>query len=80
MSSVSLKTDRKVLSDVRSLIESARGQVAAYANAALTMLYWRIGECIHLEILKEKRAEYGNQILATLSRQLVLDYGRGFND
>jgi hypothetical protein len=34
------------------------------------MLYWKVGERIHREVLKEKRAEYGQEIVPTLSRQL----------
>ncbi len=30
--------------------------------------------------LREKRAEYGEQIVATLSRQLVTEFGRGFEE
>jgi len=30
------------------------------------------------DILKEKRAEYGEQIIATLSQQLVAEFGAGF--
>ncbi len=68
-----------VLSEIRGLIESARGRVASFANAELTMLYWKIGKRIHKEILKEKRAEYGAEIVATVSGQLVSDYGLGFS-
>jgi predicted nuclease of restriction endonuclease-like (RecB) superfamily len=44
------------------------------------MLYWRVGERIRREVLKEKRAEYGEKIVATLSQQLTVDYGQGFSD
>lgn len=67
-----------VLGDIRQLIESARGRVATYANAELTMLYWRIGARIRREILKSQRAEYGEEILPTLSAKLTPDYGEGF--
>jgi len=40
-------------------------------NAALTTLYWQIGKRINDEILKGNRAGYGEQIVSTLSRQLV---------
>ena len=30
--------------------------------------------------MKEKRAEYGKEIVATLSRQLTDDYGNNFNE
>lgn len=64
--------------DIRKLIEEARGRVATYANAELTMLYWKVGERVRREILKEQRAEYGEEIVATLSKQLVPIYGDGF--
>lgn len=73
-----IKTDDKILSELRLLIESARGQAAAYANAELTMLYWNIGKRIHTEILKEKRAGYGQEIVQTVSTQLEHEYGNGF--
>lgn len=64
--------------DIRKLIEEARGRVATYANAELTMLYWKVGERVRREILRERRAEYGQEIVSTLSAQLVMDYGKGF--
>lgn len=68
----------RVLLDVRALIEQARQQTAVAVNAALTLMYWRIGRRIHAEMLGGERAAYGEQIVSTLSRQLVSEYGRGF--
>jgi hypothetical protein len=59
-----------LLTDVRELILSARQTVARRVNAALVMLHWQIGHRVRRDILKEKRAEYGEEIVATLSRQL----------
>jgi hypothetical protein len=42
-------------------------------------LYWKIGQMIHREILKEERVEYGEQIIKQLAEQLTINYGRGFN-
>ena len=47
-------------------------------NAALVMLHWQIGHRVHRDILHEKRAGYGNEIVSTLSRQLSAEFGRGF--
>ncbi len=68
-----------VLGDIRQLIESARSRVAVAVNSELTMLYWKVGDRIRREILKEKRAKYGQEILLTLSAKLVPDYGNGFS-
>lgn len=67
-----------LLVDIRSLIEHARQQASTAVNAAQTYMYWRIGQRIHTELLGSERAPYGAQIVATVSRQLVLEYGRGF--
>ena len=67
-----------LLKDIRALIEEARQQTAAAVNVGLTLLYWRVGRRIHTEVLGNERAVYGEQIVATLSRQLVAEYGRGF--
>ena len=69
-----------LLEDLRRLIEETRQGVAATVNAALSLLYWRVGKRINEEILKGERAEYGQQILATLSQELVRDYGNGFGE
>jgi hypothetical protein len=53
--------------------------VAATVNTALTLLYWRVGKRLSEEILHGGRAEYGEQILATVSQELVHDYGKGFS-
>jgi len=68
-----------VFDDIRKLIEEARQSVAITVNAGLTMLYWKIGRRINLEILKGERAEYGAEIVSSLSRQLKTEYGRGFS-
>ena len=78
------KTDNKpisgnLLSDIRRLIETARQNVAVAVNTGLTILYWQIGSRIRQDILKEKRAEYGREIVVTLSRQLAVEYGKGFS-
>ncbi len=68
----------ELLHDIRALIETTRGRVAQAVNTGLVMMYWTIGRRIREDILKSRRAGYGNQIVATLSRQLTLEYGRGF--
>ena len=68
----------RLLSDIRNLIEQARQQVARTVNSAMVALYWQIGRRIREDVLHEQRAEYGEQIVATLSRQLTVEYGRGY--
>jgi predicted nuclease of restriction endonuclease-like (RecB) superfamily len=69
---------KSLLSDVRELILTARSQTAQTVNASLTWLYWQIGRRIHMDILREKRAEYGREIVHSLSGQLAAEFGKGF--
>ncbi|MBX7208854.1 MAG: PDDEXK nuclease domain-containing protein [Verrucomicrobiaceae bacterium] len=69
-----------LLADVRELILTAREAVARTVNAGLTLLYWEIGTRIRRDILQEKRAEYGEQILSALSAKLEAEFGRGFGE
>ncbi len=64
--------------DIGMMIEEARQQVAQTANAALTTLYWQIGTRVRQDVLQQRRAEYGAEIVAALGRQLEDRYGRGF--
>ncbi len=65
---------------IASLIEQSRRRVAVAVNTELVNLYWNIGKAIKHEILQNKRAEYGKQIIATLSQQLTENYGSGWSE
>ena len=69
-----------LLADLRDLILQAREGVARAVDSGLTALYWHIGQRIRQDVLKEKRAEYGAQIVAALGRQLETEFGRGFGE
>ncbi len=74
------KQPNALLTELRGLIESARQHVAQTANATQTMLYWHVGQCIRREVLQHQRADYGEQIVSTLSTQLVAEYGQAFGE
>ncbi len=67
------------LSQVPELILAALQTVARGVNAALVALHWQIGQRIRRDILQEKRAEYGAEILPTLSAKLEPEFGHGFS-
>jgi predicted nuclease of restriction endonuclease-like (RecB) superfamily len=77
---MSALTPASLLNEVRLLIDSARERTAAAVNAELTLLYWRVGRCIHAEVLGGVRAEYGQQVIASLAKALTADYGRGWSE
>ena len=72
---------QSLIKDLRQIIEQARGHVAATANYAVSIMYWQIGKRINTEVLDNKRAEYGKQIVASVARQLREEYGsKGFDE
>ncbi len=71
---------QSLISDLRQIVEQCRNRVALNVNYNLSMMYWQIGLRINKEILKNNRAEYGKQIVASVSRQLSEVYGqKGFD-
>jgi predicted nuclease of restriction endonuclease-like (RecB) superfamily len=73
-----LRPNEKLLGDLRGLIQEARQKVARNINSTLVMLYWRVGQRIRKDILEEKRADYGEKVVPTVSAQLVEEFGEGF--
>ncbi len=74
------ETEQTLFLEIRQLIESAKQRAAVAINAEITLLYWQVGDRIQTEILQRQRAEYGKQIIATLSQQLTQTYGKGWSD
>lgn len=70
---------KPLLAEVRGLILAAREGAARTFNAGLTILHWEIGARIRVNLLKERRAEYGEKIVQSLSAQLESEFGRGFS-
>ncbi len=71
--------DVPLLTDVRQMIMQGRESVARAIDSGLTVLYWQIGLRVRQDILKEKRASYGEEIVSALGRQLDVEFGRGFS-
>ena len=72
--------EQQLLTDISQLINDARLTVSKVVASGITALYWNIGTRINQEILNNQRAEYGQQIVATLARQLVQEYGSNFEE
>lgn len=70
---------KSLLNDVREMVLAVRETVARSVNSALVVLYWNVGVRIRTDILKEQRADYGGEILQTLSAKLTVEFGRGFS-
>ena len=71
---------QNILNEIISIIENSKTQLVVQANSTLTLTFWHIGNQINNEVLQNERAEYGKQIVVTLSRELEKKYGRTFNE
>ena len=74
------QSDEGLLYELSQLIEQSRQQLVSQANSMLTMLFWHVGKRINENILQNKRADYGKQIVSTVSTQLENKYGRNFTE
>ena len=70
--------ETRLSQDACQIIEQA--QVAAYHAVDVTLIKrnWLLGLRIQHEVLKDKRAEYGEQVVKNLANSLTEKYGKGF--
>jgi predicted nuclease of restriction endonuclease-like (RecB) superfamily len=73
------KEIEKISTEIKSLIAQSKKNVAVSINAEITLLYWTIGKRIREEVLRNKRASYGKEIVVSLAAQLQEEYGNSFS-
>lgn len=69
-----------ILREIKTVLETARSNVAQQVNSELLNTYWNIGRiiCSHEQSTPD-RADYGKQTLKALSRELTKEFGKGFS-
>jgi predicted nuclease of restriction endonuclease-like (RecB) superfamily len=78
-SNVSKNNTEALYVAIRQLVYDSKGAIAISVNQQLSLLYWNIGKCIKKEVLQNKRADYGKQIIGTLSQKLTTEFGKGWS-
>ena len=69
-----------VVKEIRSILDTARNNVAQQVNNELLCTYWHIGRIIcEYEQSDSARADYGKQTLRALSKELTKEFGKGFS-
>lgn len=69
-----------LVNEIKSILDIARSNAAKAVNSELITSYWKIGEIIvRYEQNDSIRAEYGEQTLKHLSKELTKEFGRGFS-
>jgi hypothetical protein len=69
----------QLVNDACAIIEQAQKSAYHAVNEMLVKRNWLLGMRIQKEVLKDKRAGYGDLVISALSKKLTHRYGRGFN-
>ena len=71
-------SEKQLFSDACRIIEQAQEAAYRSVNVMLIKRNWLLGMRIQHEVLKDKRAEYGERVVVNLAKSLTDKYGRGF--
>jgi len=74
-----LKNDA-FFNELTEIIVFGKKDIELSINRTITNVYWQIGSRINTEILNDKRAEYGKQIIKHVSEFLVANFGKGWGE
>ena len=68
------------ISDIRTIILSARESAIRSVDAIRVQMYWKLGERIFIEEQKgQDRAEYGAYLLQNIATEIEKEFGSGFS-
>lgn len=80
MSNIGIKLRSNFISDIKSIITSARDSAIRSVDFERVKMYWKLGERIFVEEQQEKeRAEYGKYLIKNLSKEIEPEFGSGFS-
>ncbi len=70
----------KMISDIEALVNTSKNELATSINKVMTVTYWSIGKYIvEFEQEGNAKAEYGKNLLSTISKELTLRLGKGYS-
>jgi len=75
----STKTITTLYTNIKTIIDTSKQQATIQLNNTMVLSYWEIGRELKDEILKDKRATYGKEVVKKISEKLTLEYGRGYS-
>ena len=75
-----LQTQNSFYHDIKSILQTARDNAYKSVNFIMVEAYWNIGKkIVEVEQNGETKAKYGSKLISELSKQLTIDFGKGFN-
>jgi hypothetical protein len=66
--------------NIKKLMNESRKHVVTYVNTTMLFTYWKIGKMIVEEQGGSSKAKYGDKLIAELSKQMIFDFGKGFDE
>jgi len=70
---------KNYIQDIKQILAQARQKAYTAVNAAMVEAYWQIGKRIVEEEQDGKeRADYGKEIIQTISDEMTKEFGKGF--
>ena len=77
---VTIRNYNNLLERIAGILASARTKIVREINRTQVLAYWEIGrEIVEFEQKGKTRAEYGEELLKRLSRDMTEKFGRGFS-
>ena len=74
-----INIDAHVIDDIRTIITRARSKAYQSINETLIRSNWEIGKrIVEEEQLGKQRADYGIQLIKSISQQLTTEFGSGY--
>ena len=70
--------EQQFYEQIKRILSEARNKVYKTANFAMVEAYWNIGKSIVVQQGGEGKAEYGARLMTELSKQMTMDFGKGF--
>lgn len=68
------------IQEIKQIITQARQKAYAAINSAMVEAYWQMGKrIVEQEQQGKDRADYGSQLLKSLSKELTAEFGKGFS-
>lgn len=80
ITNVQNRREKVLYDDVCHIIDGARDRIATYLNTEVCMTNWYVGKRIKEDVLYNQRAEYGKQVVKTLSQRLTERYVAGWSE
>ena len=75
---VATASQQSLIQDASTIINQAQETAYRQVNETLIKRNWLLGMRIRHEVLKDKRADYGVQVVKDLAKTLTAKYGEGF--